>query len=729
MALDYSGQLSSSTLGSLTPTTPKPTGNQPATPPPPGSFMPTPAPQGATKPTPLVPPPAVVTPAAAQANNAKIQSDVNGIKTAVTTQQQAKDLAAQTAAQNAQTKTTTTTPQTDLSQVSQQIKDALATPGTTTPQHIVATDQGADAQGNKGQWVTNPTTGVQSFFSSGTVLPFDYLQTTKTTLPSGQQGFVDANGNFYNQSGTPIDSASASAGTDLIDYQKNVAQVNAQSDANYQDMQKNVSSIMSGTFPLNSWQQSLVNSIQQQLQQNIAAQKIANANYEGGVQVSLARSGMSQYSPQIAQGELMAAVSAGVAKIADLESKASQELAKVEEGFAKDDYDMVMKSYDATQTYLKQKGDELKNLYDETVAANDKVEAANKAATDRKYNEVTKPINDIALEAAKNDASPEVQKAIQNAGSVQAAIAAAGDSLQTATGQLGDYLQYKRDAEKNGLPVTDYATWKAKDDARASKVKSDEAYATAFATAKGKAAGEYRADAPTSPVTSPLGIEYSAPASVAPYVQFADNGVKYVDLSAFKGTPTEANVAVQDAQKAGYKVITNKNSALDVQNITDAMAKLRDMKDAFSQANAGNATQRDLFMAGVNSLENALQSNTQLAGVSVYQDIALDVLKAMSGTQGFRGGTSMVSSVQSTFPKITDTADVANAKIDNIMKLIDDRQTSLIGKPSASDQALIDAQNEKNSAGAKAINDFTGTTDSTTSTDSLFQGLNTAFGL
>lgn len=362
---------STSTIYGQANVVPNPTGNQPAQPTPPGAFMPTPV--APVTPTKLVPPPAVSTPAAAQENNAKIQSFLDQNKAGVQAQQTAKATAAATPPP---TPAPAQTPDKTLTDISSQIKEAIS-PTNQQPQHIVAGDSATSADGlTKGEFVTNQNTGMVSFFASGTTLPFDYLQKTQVTLPSGKTGYTDTKGNFYSQDGTPLDSASASAGTDLVDYQKNIAQNNAQSDATYADMQSKVTSITNGTFPLNSWQQGLVDSINQQLKQNLAAQKIANANYEGGVKVSLYRSGEIQ-SPEVAQGEIMAAVSAGVAKIADLEGKASQEIAKLEEGFQKDDYDMVMKSYDAANTYLKNKSDEIQKMYDATATAQDKLRTYN----------------------------------------------------------------------------------------------------------------------------------------------------------------------------------------------------------------------------------------------------------------------------------------------------------------------------------------------------------------
>lgn len=312
-------------------------------------------------------------------------------------------------------------------------------------------------------------------------------------------------------------------------------------------------------------------------------------------------------------------------------------------------------------------------------------------------------IQSLVKAAADNGADPAILQAIARSKNTAEAITVAGDSLNgmlNATGQVGDYARYQRDAKANGLTPMDYPTWKAKDDLAVAALKSKEAYGTAFSTAKGKAAGEASGRGPviTSAVTdNKIGVTYQAPASIAPYVAFANNGVRYVDLSNFKGTPTEANQAVNDAQRAGYKVITNKNTAIDIQNIADANAKLADMKDAFDGITSDSATKRDLYGAALVTMAKALQTDPNASASDVYQIAALDILKAVSGTQGFRGGASMVQSVERIFPKNTDTTPTADQKIANIVKLLDDRETILVGKPDASTQAIIDGKKQQDS--------------------------------
>lgn len=357
------------------------------------------------------------------------------------------------------------------------------------------------------------------------------------------------------------------------------------------------------------------------------------------------------------------------------------------------------------QEQINSQVDEIRKEKQDAVIAQNKVIAdAQSKLADQQFQEqqtTTSAINGILKDAATNGITdPKILAAIGSATSVSGAIAAAGDNLQTMTGDFADYPQYKKDAVANGVVPLSATDWLTKKQASDEALKSKEAYGTAFNTALGKAAGEAKAAGSiptiTSPVTSPQGIIYNAPASIAPYVAFASNGVKYVDLSAFAGTPTEKNQAVQDAQAAGYKVLTNKNTALDIQNITDANAKLDDMQKAFSGITSDSATQRNLYQAAITTMAKKLQTDPNVVASDVYQDAALDVLKAMSGVQGFRGGASIVQQVKTTFPSATDTTAAANAKIATLKSLISDRENALVGTPSASDQAIINEKTNEN---------------------------------
>lgn len=490
-----------------------------------------------------------------------------------------------------------------------------------------------------------------------------------------------------------------------------------------------ITGIGNGSVPLSAGDQAQIQGLQGQFAQLIQQQQLQNTGATGTANVRGYQTGAAEYDPNFQNNTINSVVTAGANKILQLQIQEAQAIAGLttslknnEIATAKSAFDAYQTANTATQTALKT------TIADTQSAINDAHIASVLSAgvtdpkdiiaklqsqgyTDISSDDISKAIKnlspdasniyDIQKTAAANGATPDILSAIGKSPDVTSALSAAKDYLQTATGDMATYLNYKRTAETNGQIPEDYNTWETANTKQQDKEKASSAYATAFATASGKADAEakYQTSQPSTPVVSSVGatsgLTFNAPADIAPYVSFSNNGVKYVDLSAFAGTPTEKNQAVNDAYAAGYKVITYKNTALDVQNITDAMSKLGDIKTAFDGITTDSAAARDSYYSAAITLAKELQTNPDAAASGVYQDAALDVLKALSGTQGFRGGTSMVAAVQNTFPQNTDTTAVADQKIANIQKLITDRENALVGQPSAADQLLIDSQQAK----------------------------------
>lgn len=373
----------------------------------------------------------------------------------------------------------------------------------------------------------------------------------------------------------------------------------------------------------------------------------------------------------------------GVQRIGDLQAQMQAAITAAQTAAQTQNWTVYSKQVDLAQSAYEDKVKALNDLQTQTAAQNKVISDAIEQQKTDLYNQVQKPIDDIATTAASNGASPSVLAAIQAAPDVTSAITAAGDSLQTMTGDLADYKEYSDQASASGQIPESYQTWK---DAQTYNT----AYTTALADARGKADGTPAAPGSndTSPVTSPIGLVYNVPAAIAPYANFASNGTKYVDLSSFAGTASEKNDAVNQAQAAGYKVITNANTALDLKNIQNAQSNLQDMQDAFDPDAPDNAIDRDTYAAGLESLDSYLQTGNE-ASLTVYGDTALDVLKAISGVQGFRGGAAAIANVKETLPQIGDSQTIVNGKIANIQKLISNRETALVGAPSPSDQLLV----------------------------------------
>lgn len=176
----------------------------------------------------------------------------------------------------------------------------------------------------------------------------------------------------------------------------------------------------------------------------------------------------------------------------------------------------------------------------------------------------------------------------------------------------------------------------------------------------------------------------SVPDIVAPYVNKSYSGVTYVDASTLQGTAAQKNAIVNAAQKAGLKVITNKNTAADLSNIADANNKLDTIAGVMSSLTQPDAFARNLHNMGLTQFAVAAQTDPQRAAAGALQSVGLDMLKAISGVQGFRGNATVIQQINDHLPTIYDTTDVANQKIDYLRKLMTDREDGLLGKPASS---------------------------------------------
>ena len=176
----------------------------------------------------------------------------------------------------------------------------------------------------------------------------------------------------------------------------------------------------------------------------------------------------------------------------------------------------------------------------------------------------------------------------------------------------------------------------------------------------------------------------NVPTGVAPYVSTSHSGINYFDGSNLEGTATEKKALIDQATKAGLKVIVNKNSVLDLTNIKDANSKLDTINTFFADIAQPDALTRDLGGAGLTQLGILAQTDPKAAVSQSVGIIGLDILKAISGVQGFRGNQTAIQQVQDHLPKATDTTDVVKGKIEFIQKLMNDRENAIVGTPKSS---------------------------------------------
>lgn len=246
--------------------------------------------------------------------------------------------------------------------------------------------------------------------------------------------------------------------------------------------QDTITNIMNGAVPLNDGQVAQINGLKQSYQALINTQTQVNTGATGLANIRGYQTGAAEYDPTFQAKTIGAIVTAGVNKVADLNTKMASAVADLTSSFEKDDAALVKESYDA-YTEAATKRDE---ALDKTVKD---TQDAIKSAQDAQQ-KIQDNINTITEKAAENGADAKTLSAISSATNTTDAIGAAGIYLQSASGQLGDYLQYKRDTTQKGLVPSDYATWKTEDDAKQAKLKASEAYSSAYGSEAGKAAAD-----------------------------------------------------------------------------------------------------------------------------------------------------------------------------------------------------------------------------------------------
>lgn len=168
-----------------------------------------------------------------------------------------------------------------------------------------------------------------------------------------------------------------------------------------------------------------------------------------------------------------------------------------------------------------------------------------------------------------------------------------------------------------------------------------------------------------------------AATQLAPYLNTSASGVPYVDLSAVTGS--DKNALAQIAARNGAKVIFNPNTAADLDNIKNAYSNLDTISETMKSLTSPSAFQRFLIDKHLHGLEAMFQTDPQKAAAHALNDSALDLLKAISGTQGFRGNQAAINQIKDSLPTITDTTDTAAAKLKNVRALISNREDALVG--------------------------------------------------
>lgn len=185
-----------------------------------------------------------------------------------------------------------------------------------------------------------------------------------------------------------------------------------------------------------------ISGVQNRINALMGEQRAINQANTAGVRGALMRGGSNQfrYSPGGAFGGVAAEATAGVRNLADLASQESQAISQIKTAASGNDFRLMEQKF---------------NLLEQVRQERQAAAAAITASIQEQQEKQTEGVNTVAKDAAKNGAPATVIEAISQARTIPEALSAAGEWLQTSTGEAGDYLFYKREAIKNGqVPVS-----------------------------------------------------------------------------------------------------------------------------------------------------------------------------------------------------------------------------------------------------------------------------------
>lgn len=489
---------------------------------------------------------------------------------------------------------------------------------------------------------------------------------------------------------TPEDKQQADQADKIQTAQNSLDDVNKQLDDAFETFNNTMNQYANGAVPLTTGEQAQVNGLTQQYQSLIDQQKQVNTGATGSAQVRGYQTGAAEYDPTFQAKTINTIASTGIAKVAALSTQMASAVADLTEKFKTNDMAAIKSAWDEYQGY---KDDKAKALQD-TI---DKTQSAIKDAQDAQQ-KILDGVNAVAEEALKNGADQKTVAAITGAGSVSEALAAAGDYMQQGTGQVGDYLQYKRDTLQKGLTPLDYGSWKASDDARQSKLDSSKAYNSAYASAAGKAAADAKfgtgGDSSTQNLAQQLVTGQLAPSELSKRSTgtASYNAIlKAADDYSMSTTGKHFNIAQADRD---YKFANNPQT----QNTLNYVTSLTGTDDGSGNLVGGNLSElknisdsidRTSFPA-LNNAKAWAKLSTGSSDIAQYQAVATEVADQVAKIlQGGTGGTSDAKLQQATNLFNTGfSKDQLNAVITSLGPLLQNRAKSMISdNPYLSDYA------------------------------------------
>lgn len=218
---------------------------------------------------------------------------------------------------------------------------------------------------------------------------------------------------------------------------------------------------------LNDNQKAQIKAIQDTYTRLLDQQAKDNANLTGGVTVAQNLYGIG--NTLMGMGAIKTSIDQGTAKIADITSKMNSDVAKMTQAFQSDNLDVLKEAYTSYVNNSTSLQKAIDDQHDKAVQFDRDIRQQKATAQAQFDNDARQLIND----AQKGNATPEQINAMmeaQSRGDFAGMVKAGGDSLLSASGTVGEYYAYARDAKSRGLVPMSMDDYFTKDANRKAKV-------------------------------------------------------------------------------------------------------------------------------------------------------------------------------------------------------------------------------------------------------------------
>lgn len=205
--------------------------------------------------------------------------------------------------------------------------------------------------------MATPNTPAQTSASQGTYTGSDGRQYNK----------------YDNSPATPTPSLTSTTTSTGSPTTSTTADTLAQAQAEYQTHATaaldQITGLQNGSVPLTVGEQAQVDGLRSQFQQLIDQQQKANQSAQGIANIRGYQSGAAEYDPTFQVKTIGSIVSAGINKVADLQTKEASAIAQLTKSFRDDDIAAVKDAWNIYQQASKEKTDALQKTIDDTTKA------------------------------------------------------------------------------------------------------------------------------------------------------------------------------------------------------------------------------------------------------------------------------------------------------------------------------------------------------------------------